>query len=118
MINLIEGNSADFQVTVTVNGAPYDLTGHKAWFTIKLNKTDPDSSASILSTTVNGGITLTNPVGGIMTISLTPEETDLLPVGTTLFADVQIRNPLGKVYTVMFDTVQVAQRVTTALDIP
>lgn len=115
MINLIKGNSADFDVTVTLDSEPYDLTTHKVWFTVKDSRSDPDADAYVKVTTADG-ITITNAAAGEITISLTPEETDALPTGFTLECDVQIRTPEGKVYTVLFDQIEVEERVTKAFD--
>jgi len=113
MLNIIKGNSVDLEGTVTLDSVAYNISGHQMWFTIKDSPTPPDSSAYIQM--IDGsGITYTNPVSGQFLVSLPATGTDILPTDTTLQCDVQLRTPEGKVYTLLFDTMQVTPRVTHA----
>lgn len=115
MINLIQGNSADFDVTVALDDAAYNLTTHKIWFTIKDSVDDNDEEALLQITTLSG-IAITDAPNGHLRISLTPEQTEALPTLAILPCDVQIRSPEGKVYTIMIDELYVTKRVTKAID--
>lgn len=116
MITLIQGNDADFDVTVTVEDIPMDISDFEIWFTIKANKSVPDTEAN-LQVTTNNGIDIINGPAGELTISLSALETQELPLGALLYCDVQIRTITNKVYTVLFDEIVVIERVTKDLDI-
>lgn len=53
------------------SGTAVDITGDTIFFTVKVNKTDPDLSALISKTITSH----TNPTGGISTITLSSTDT-------------------------------------------
>lgn len=116
MINLIQGNSVDFDVTVSLDSAVYNISGHKAWFTVKSAFADPDVSALIQVTgNAASGITFINQTGGTMRISLTPTHTLSLPLNTALECDIQLKTTENKIYTIFLDEITVSPRVTKAI---
>ena len=117
MITFYQGNSVDINLSVfrADNGAAFDITGSKIWFTIKSAYTDPDSSALLQVTSDTSAISFVNPTMGTAVISLTPASTQSLPTGVALRYDVQIKTAANKVYTITVDNVTVMPKVTDAL---
>lgn len=113
MLSLIKGNSADMDVQVTLSGDPYELSGHQVWFTVKAARSGLDADA-YLQIVTGSGISITNSASGFLTISLTPQQTDVFPPAMILECDVQIKTPEDKIYTVLFETIEMTERVTHA----
>lgn len=112
---MIKGNSVDMDTHITLSGLPYQLSGHKLWFTVKANRQVGDNAA--YSQIITGsGISIINANSGFCVISLTPQQTDNFPVGTTLECDVQMKTPEGKIYTVLFEQIEMTERVTHAFN--
>ena len=71
-----------------------NLTGYSIWFTGKKEFGDLDAAA-IFQKTVGVGITVTNAVGGLYTITLLTGDTSALEaVETNLYVDIQIKSGL------------------------
>ena len=116
MINLIQGNSADLDVTVLLDASTYNISGHKAWFTVKNSFSDPDVAALIQITgNASTGIIFTNQASGMMRISLTPTHTLALPLNVPLECDIQLKTTANKIYTIFLDEITVSPRVTLAI---
>jgi hypothetical protein len=81
---------------------PADLTGITITFTAKRRKTDTDAQAIIVRSTADGIVTDYDPTTGTATITLDPEDTELLTahvVARSLYWDVQIDDMAGDVRT-------------------
>ena len=113
MLELIKGNSVDMDVNITLSGLPYQISGHQLWFTVKATRqdTDPEAYGQIIT---GSGISIINAASGFCVMSLTPQQTNNFPAGATLECDVQMRTPEGKVYTVLFEQIEMTERVTHA----
>ena len=112
------GNSESFDIKITLADkvTPRDITGWTLWCTAKLNVLDADSAAIFQRTTATGGgITLTNPTQGMARINIIPANTETLTdAKTTLFADVQSRDPAGAIGTPITGKFIVVAEVTRA----
>lgn len=86
-VNLIVNQKASFQVsfTVTENGSAKNLTGFSVVAEYKTDYTAPDSSAEAFTTSTNAN-------SGVITISLTHEQTANLQFGQKYYYDVIIIN--------------------------
>ena len=74
-IKQIQGDTRVFTVTVTDNdGSAYDLTDYTIRFTVKSDKDTVDGSADISTTG-----TITDATGGVFTVSLTNDDTNITP---------------------------------------
>lgn len=82
-VNLVINQKSSFQVsfTVTENGSVKNLTGYSVIAEYKTEYTAPDSSAVAFTTN-------TTPGSGIITISLTHEQTANLQFGQKYYYDV------------------------------
>lgn len=80
------------------DGEDFDLTGGKAWLTVKRKRDarDDDTDAVIQLYWESGGsssgITASDEAGGVLVIEMTPSQTDLLHHGTDYRYDVQAEN--------------------------
>ncbi len=98
-LTIYRGDSASFNVTVTLADSPVDLGDYLAFWTVKRKLTDPDEKAEIRKNsdtppdagTGCGGITVTDAAAGEMTITLLHNDTkDLL--GGTYYYGVNVIN--------------------------
>lgn len=100
---------------VDEQGRGVNLTGAKAWSTLKRNMTEIDGLAlmQVLSTGGSPGIVFTTPASGILTVTYPPLSTYSLPDDpVTLYYDVQVRLADGTVGTVDLGTILVTPDVT------
>jgi len=105
-LDIDQGSSKDFIFTITTDGeppAPFDLTGYTARAQVRRSYGAKDG-VLINCTLANGKLVLTDVAGGVLTLSLAPEDTSLI-----LFADkedavlvcvydLEIISPTGDVY--------------------
>lgn len=110
-VSIYRGDSATFDITVTLNGSAVDLNDYLAFWTVKGKLTDPDSKAFIrknsdtapdLGTGI-GGITVTDAAAGKMSVTLYHNDTKNL-LGGCYFYGVNIVKKDGNdalVYTLM-----------------
>jgi len=101
-INLVakRGDDEEYAITVTGSaGEPFDLTDCELQFTAKRRLTDPDEEAVIVKTS-GDGIEVTNPTGGLATMTLTSADTAGLPAHRTgLYYDIQVTDSDGLIST-------------------
>jgi len=71
-LELVKGDTQQYELTFENNGAPLDITGWTIYLTVKANVEDPDASAAIDTTA-----TLSNAAAGIALVALTPSQTDI-----------------------------------------
>jgi hypothetical protein len=95
------GDEFTFDVTVTKNGEPFDLTGSRVHFALKRGLQDPDP-ALIEVSTVFGGITVLDAKKGEIRIILKPEDTRKLKnLSRHYVFDIRVREPDGSIFTVL-----------------
>lgn len=87
-------------------GLPYDLTGYSFFFTVKINKTDPDTSA-VISEDFSPS---SPPTDGIAVLTLDDTQTDV--DAQVYYYDVQIVDGSGDVTTIMLGEFTVVQDIT------
>jgi hypothetical protein len=123
-----------------VTGDPIDLSGYSLWLTAKSAPSNDmdDSDAVIIHyievsaggavTDSNGfvlggidpetGLTVAGAASGVLTETLTDEESTLLALGTYLY-DVQVMTPTGEVYTpVNGQPIAIVTDITRRITIP
>ena len=105
-IRFIHGDDYPFLATITVNGAPFNLTGCTLRFTGKWSWNDTDGSALItLDNALVGGITVTDATNGIIRVDIPGSATQSLPYyELRLVYDIQLFDTLSKRYTPMRGT--------------
>lgn len=117
-MKMIRTDSRTLQATVTFEDAPYNLTGHKIWFTAKKQYSDADVLAVIRkgNTAPLSGITVDIPTG-VITVEIDPSDTSGLPgrETTDLYWDLQIQTTAGKIRTIAKGLMTVECDVTQAL---
>lgn len=74
------------------NGAPYDLTGALLLMTVK-QTTDrsSDDALALFQLVIGDGLTVTNPLTGLVAVEISDERTALLQADTSYAYDVQVR---------------------------
>lgn len=97
---MFRGDEQPFTITVTKNGTPLDVTDCVFWMTAKANLSDPPWRVIFSAGSENGRVTLTNPSGGIVTITLASEDTANVNAEVVAFCDVQVRDTTGAVTTI------------------
>lgn len=107
-----QGDTVPIQVLVTLDAAPYDLTGKKMFFTVKEDNAQSDDDALIKLDNLSGGITYANPTGGLAVITLTAAQTSACPVDVPLYCDVQVVDGTGQVFTVATGKLQFREQTT------
>lgn len=107
------GDTEKYDLTVSDNGTPVNLTGAAVWFTAKLRASDPDSKA-VIAKTLGQGIAVTNASQGQARITLSPGDTASLSAPISLSYDVQVKQTDGTVTTVESGALLVTADVTRA----
>lgn len=69
-LTFVQGDDPDAALTITRNGAPYNLTGKTITIVVKASKSTPDASA-LFTLTTGSGITIVSAVGGTATATFT-----------------------------------------------
>lgn len=90
-------------------GSPLDLSGAKVMFTVKINITDPDSARLFQKNTANGGIFISDPVGGRLELRIDPPDT--ADIEGDFFFDLQIVKA-DNVFTVLNGILTVLFQIT------
>jgi hypothetical protein len=91
---MTRGDKREITLTVTSNGSPLNLTGKRVLWAAK--RSTLDAQALISKSSATSGITLTNPAGGIATVTLDPADTSGFPDTVVLQWDAQVDdNPLN-----------------------
>lgn len=107
--NFYRGDSRDYALTFTSNSVAYNITGSTIWFTLKKDRTDPDTEAALQKTlTVHS-----DPTHGITTLSLTSTDTAIEP--GRYFYDFQFKAQSGTIITFLSGTVDVLEDVTRTI---
>ncbi len=109
---MTRGDRRTILVTVTdVNGDPVNLASYLIRFTAKRKVRDSDSSA-VIAKSIGDGVTVTDAPGGLLSITIDPEDTSGLPsVSTTLVWDMQV-NGGGGPETIVSGTLLITPDVT------
>lgn len=108
------GDNVKFDVTVTLDGAPVDLTTYSVWCTGKRQLSDADVDAIWQVTKAGGQITITGAGNNIARVNVPGSNTAVLTDNTTLFYDVQIKSAGGDIATVADGRVTITLDVTRA----
>jgi hypothetical protein len=116
----------DLQVFQPIAGTsqqvPANITGWFVWFTVKRYVQDADNMAVAAVTTTptsvppGGSITIVDAFSGKLEVTMPAAATLLLPDGgtTKLVYDVQVKDLLGRIFTVDAGTIAVTPDVTRA----
>ena len=104
-ISIYRGDTPTFTVTVLDNGSAMDLTGYTMTMTVKENEEDSDLEAKFQKTA-----TISTPASGIGLITLTYEDSDLIP--NIYSYDVQLNNGTSNIFTCIKSTFTVKQDIT------
>lgn len=104
----------------SVPNMPAGRTLTKAWFTVKIAKTDADVAA-VLQLTITTALTsqgqITDATGvaaGALTFTATAAQTAAIGADTPRYYDVQIKDDLGQIATIEGGTITFEQGVTAA----
>jgi hypothetical protein len=93
------GDTFVFTVVVKLSGVAQNITGWSFWATGKKNISDADASAVFQKTSPSGGIALTTPGSGLITVTLAPGDTsDDDNRRQSIFVDVQGKDGSGNIY--------------------
>lgn len=87
------GTTFPFDITVTQDDSPVNLTGKKLILKAKYRKSDADADAVLsLSTDSGQGIEITDAAGGVARATITPAMVAELPPGmeTRLYYDIRL----------------------------
>lgn len=97
-------------------GVGVDITGYKAWFTLRVLETDATPTAQAISTA--GGNALDDILDGIMYVEMTSAQTKVIPVGKYLW-DVQSSIPGSppQILTVAPSVSRVKEKVSVLIQI-
>ncbi len=108
-IKVYRGDDVTFVVTITDSaGDAVDITDGTLWFTVKKNKSDTDTDASIQKEVTSH----TTPGSGITAITLSDSDTDL--DAGQYFYDIQFVNSTGDVTTYGVGNFIILQDVTNS----
>lgn len=103
--DIFRGDTWERVLTLTRNSVAIDLTGATIHFTAKEDITDEDTDAAISKAVTSH----TNPTGGITSIKLEPEDTNVEP-GMYSY-DIQLQDASGNISTIAFGKFKILSRV-------
>lgn len=106
-IEIYQGDDVSFEVNITENKVPVDITGWKLYFTVKKHYSDTDDDAIFQKDVTDH----TSPLQGQTHITLTNEETSDAALGNYYF-DVQVRDENNKFQTIINGRFRVQPQVT------
>lgn len=109
------GDNIRFDVAITLDGNPLDVSAYLIWCTGKLQISDADLVAVFQATKLGGQITVTGAGNNIARVNIPGAFTSVLTDNTTLFYDVQIKSPGGDIDTVASGRMQIVLDVTRAV---
>ncbi len=110
---MYRGDTLSFQLFLTSNGCPLDISGGYFWFTVKEDINDLDSAA-VISKELGNGINIINGPLGNLLITLAPADTDglLIEESKSYYWDLQYQDSLGTVQTVFIGKLKILLEVT------
>lgn len=112
---MFRGDSLVFGVQVIRDGIPQDISGWRMWCTVKYFVQDPDNRAVVQLDSTTTGIDFTDPPIGKAEIAMPASATLFFPDGVvSLVYDVQVKDLLGRIFTVESGTIAVSPDVTRA----
>lgn len=106
-IEIYQGDDVSFELNVTENQVPVDITDWKVYFTVKAHYTDSDDDA-IFSKDVTSHI---DPTQGETQINLTSTDTDAASLGNYYY-DIQVKDANGKIQTLVNGRFRVNPQIT------
>lgn len=115
-LEMFRGDFKDYDLAVTLNAAPADLTDCKIDFTAKRALADPDDKA-VFHKSIGSGITVDVPTAGTAVIQIEHDDTAEMTRDAKLVWDVQVTDPAGKPHTVLRGTLNVLLDVTQAVPV-
>lgn len=110
--SMIRGDTKRIDVSASIDGQPIDMTGTgKAWMSARRFPNSPQYVFQ--KSSPSSGISITNGVGGLFTVTISPGDTEALPAEpVTLYYDIQVRSTTGEIYTVTTGTISVSPDIT------
>jgi hypothetical protein len=112
-LSMFRGDHEAFELAVTVDAAPYDISTSTIWFTAKRAYNDTDSQAYMAKDNAGvGGIAVTDGPGGICVLTIESADTEDLTADTDLYYDVQIELSAGEVHTIVYGLLKIRRDVT------
>jgi len=112
-LSMIRGDTRSFALTLTDGaGSPLDLTDVTLTFTAKLRLTDADDEAIIVKTDADGIEISDDPSDGMATLTIDPEDTEVLGYSRSLYWDLQVEDALGAVQTPLSGRLSIRADVT------
>lgn len=94
---LTRGDTKVWTLTVTADAVAVPLT--EAWLTVKRALDDADPGLFQL-TSPSGGLVIGGADSNVVTITISPAQTDSLPAAEALHYDVQVQEASGRISTV------------------
>ena len=117
-LTIIHGDTTIFDVFITQDGVPLNVTGATFWFTAKYLYTDADNATGAFQLySPSNGITITDATGGKIRITIPTTATSSLPyVATVMVYDLQMKDASTNIRTLTGGNLTVlpdATRTTT-----
>jgi len=105
-LELYQRTSEVYELYFTTDGVPENLEGWTIYFTVKNSLEDPETSSIITK-----DIVITeDPGDGKVDITLTPDDTDIIP--KVYWYDITVKDEQGNVNVVAFGRVKVTKHAT------
>ena len=104
-LRMIRGDAQAWDFAIVMpNGQPQTLVGATLRFTTRARL---DDAAPAFTRTVGTGITVTDALGGLITVRLAPTNTSTLVRPTTYYWDLEVTDGGGNIKTVADGTLEV-----------
>ena len=114
-LSFIRGDTNVFFATVTLAGAPLDLSTYDIWCTAKYSKDDVDIAALFQVTRTAGDITIGGSGNNVATVTIGHSLTSALVADTTVYYDIQIEEQTThQISTVVDGQITITRDITQA----
>lgn len=112
-IEMVRVNTFSFDISITENESPVNLTGGILYFTAKWSPLDADAQAVFQLSSPSSGITLISASGGTANITIPKTATTSLPYHDTLLDyDLKFVDAASQAFTVMRGKLNVLYNIT------
>jgi hypothetical protein len=112
-LTIVHGDTTVFEVFITQDGAPLNITSALFWFTAKNAYTDADNVAVFQLTSPSGGISVIDAANGKIRVTIPASATSTVGyVSTVLVYDLQMKDVSANVSTITSGNLTVIPDVT------
>ena len=114
-LDMVRGDTYEFQANIIRNGSAVNLTGCTVWMTAKWKAEDLDAAAVFSIDSTGSDVVISDPTNGVVQITIVSAKTRTLPSRVVrLPYDIQYKDTSSKIYTPIRGILVVSPDLTIA----